>query len=147
MPHKRRNGRETLKAFSERALQATMDGTLIPPMVYIPVNLRRSKARLAEDVITTNAKNAAEVEAQISQADPDGFLIAIMQGQPIPCFVLHKDDDGLVEVRMEYSVPDLLLRSEVAMELARRKARARINNSPDEIAYKAMIEKAADGIR
>lgn len=141
---KRRNGRETLKAFSERALKATMDGTLIPPMVYIPVNLRKSPTRV-QDIVTTNAKTADEIKAQIAEADPNGFLIALMQGQPIPSFVMFKREDGTIEVHVEFSTPDLLLRAEVAMELARRNMRIKSNHENDE--YNAMIEKAADGIR
>lgn len=144
--------RETLKQFTERALEASLNGTLIPPTVYIPVSLRKRTTRLAEDDIsvTLNPKSTAEIEDQIARADPTGFLIAIMQGQPIPQFVVGqaprltnaKAEIPHLEVRMELVTAPIELRTEVALELARR-ARA-TKTDPEKARYDAMIKKAAD---
>lgn len=137
----------TLKQFTERAVRASLDGTLIPPQVYVPVNLRKRIARISERV-TLNPKTDAEVEHDIAQADPTGFLIAVMQGQPIPSFIVVKDDKtGTVEVRLELTTPDLALRAEVALKLAA--ARRAIKFKPDSVErkqYERMIEEAADGV-
>lgn len=134
--------RETLREFTERAVQATVDGNLIPPHVYVPVSLRKRAARLTEDDhVTVNPKTEAEITLQISKADPVGFLIAIMQGQPIPVFVVRQSPETKqsVEVVLELQTPDLKLRTDVAIELASRKGRYKKGDDQ----YEAMIARAA----
>lgn len=135
-----RKSKDAIGDFTERALRATFEGTLIPPIVYLPAGLRKSKARIQEHV-TLNPRTAAEVEDQIAKADPTGFLIAIMQGQPIPVFVVA---DDLKSLNVEYRNPDLLLRAEVAMELVRRR-RAR-GEKPGDTDFETIIEHAASNV-
>lgn len=143
---RRTANRETLKQFTERAISATVDGTLIPPTVYIPVNLRRRGVARVPETVTLNPKTDAEIDNQIALADPVGFLVAIMQGQPIPCFEVGKTNDVL-EVRLELRAPDLKLRSDVAIELMRLKRRAASNGDiVEKKNYERMIEEAANGV-
>lgn len=133
-----RASHETLKAFTERAVAATIDGTLIPPTVFIPAGLRKRRVRVRE-MHTLNPADAAENELRIAQADPVGFLIAVMQGQPIPSFEV-RETKGKVIVETHYTIPDLNTRTDAARAL---RARNRIKN--DDREYQAMIERAAAG--
>jgi hypothetical protein len=138
-----RKSKDAIADFTERALKATFEGTLIPPIVYLPAGLRKQRARIQEHV-TLNPRSAAEIEDQIAKADPVGFLIAIMQGQPIPVFVVTSLDDGQQRLNLEYRNPDLLLRAEVAMELLRRRKRDPKNDNAD--FDKIINEAAGDGL-
>jgi len=134
-----------LKQFSERAVEGALAGTYIPPMVYIPASLRKRGARLnITDQVTLNPPSSAENDDRIAKADPVGFLIAMMQGQPVPAFELSKAPNGSSIVKLDWRIADLALRAEIAMELValRRKA-ASSNRSTDD--YDAMIAKAAEG--
>jgi hypothetical protein len=134
----RGTSKETLKSFTERAVRATVEGTLFPPAVYIPAGLRKRKVRVRE-VHTINPADAKENELRVAACDPTGFLIAVMQGQPIPTFHV-KEHGGKIIVETDFAIPDLLLRSEVAMELSRRNRRADPKAKAD---YDAMIARAA----
>lgn len=107
-----------LKAFSERAIEATVQAELISPLVYLPRKLRGHKARLTVDnlKISTDPATIAENHVRIADADPIGFLIAVMQGQPIPEFAIRPD--GSVDVR--YSIPKLDERIELAKWLGQK---------------------------
>lgn len=138
--------RETLTQFTERAFRASFDGTLIPPQVYIPVNLRKRVARITEKV-TLNPKTDAEVEQDIALADPTGFLVAVMQGQPIPAFEVRKDDKGGIEIILVMQTPSLELRTEAALKLAAIRTRTKLKpDSVERKQYERMIEEAADGV-
>lgn len=110
--------RESLGEFTERAIRATDAGHLIPPIVYLPRGLRAHKTRLTVDQVrvTVAAPTVAENHVRILDADPLGFLIAIMHGQPIPSF--HITGDGAI--RIEYEVPDMERREKVAKFLAHK---------------------------
>lgn len=143
--HKSGHKPESLYDFTERAMRATVTGELVPPTVYIPVNMRRQFKRVTVDDarVTVSPPTDTENDLRVAQADPVGFLIAVMQGQPIPAFVMHKDDHGY-RVETEYRVPDLLLRSEAAHWLADRKEKKRKAGDPE---YEAMIERMAPAPR
>ena len=137
--------KETLKAFSERAIEGALTRTFIPPIVYIPASLRKRGSRLnLADHVTLNPASEAENDQRIAKADPVGFLIAMMQGQPVPAFELSKAPNGTSIIKLDWRVADLMLRSEIAMELIRLRRRARdAGKSTDD--YDAMIAKAAEG--
>jgi hypothetical protein len=93
--------RETLDQFTERAIRATDAGKLIPPIVYLPSRLRANNTRLTVDNvrITTDPPTIEENHIRIAEADPIGFLIALMHGQPIPAFEITQD--GAIKVKYE----------------------------------------------
>lgn len=138
-----RRSTENLKDYTERALEASLTDTLIPPLVYIPATLRRRGVRIALEASTVKPPTLEENELRVAAADPTGFLIALMQGQPVAAFEVHKDKQGATHVEVDWRIPDLALRAEVAMELARRAARGKRNN-PNDDGYEAMINRAAD---
>lgn len=117
-----RRSKENLKDFTERALEASLTGAFIPPLVYIPATLRKRGVRIAEDdlSVTANPPTLEENKLRIAKADPVGFLIALMGGQPVPAFEVHREAGGKLEVKVDWRIADLPLRAEVAMELARR---------------------------
>lgn len=108
--------RETINEFTERAIRATDAGKLIPPIVYLPTHLRGRNLRLTVDHVklTMDPPTVAENHVRIAQADPVGFLIAVMHGQPIPAF--HIENDNSVTVK--YEVADFDRREKIAMYLA-----------------------------
>lgn len=108
--------RERIDDFTERAIRSTEAGKLIPPIVYLPRRLRGSKVRLTEDNLryTVDGPTVAENHVKIAAADPVGFLIAIMHGQPIPEFRIARD--GAIDVF--YAVPEFETRVRVAKYLA-----------------------------
>jgi hypothetical protein len=110
--------RERLDDFTERAIRSTEAGKLIPPIVYLPRRLRGQKVRLTEDNLryTVDPPTVAENHVKIAGADPIGFLIAVMHGQPIPEFRIARD--GAIDVY--YSVPDFELRVKVAQYLGHK---------------------------
>lgn len=137
---------ETLIAFTERAIDATFKGALIPPLVYIPAKLRRIKdVRINVDGdVTINPATEAENVIRVGLADPVGFLIAIMQGQPIPRFIVERDGDGQ-KVRADFEAPPLDARLRAAEILARHKG---TKLKPGDDGYDAMIARAAsEGVR
>lgn len=132
--------RETLKAFTERAIDASFKGQLIPPLVYVPHQLRGKAARVALDgSVTVNPTDAAEDAARIHRSDPTGFLIAVMQGQPIPEFTITRDKQGAIEVALGFVAPLLPERLRAAEHLARVQGRVKKGDP----GYDAMIARAA----
>lgn len=113
-----RQGKETVHAFTERAIRATEAGTLCPPIVYLPRSLRRQKMMLTTDnlALSVDPPTLEENHVKIAAADPVGFLIAIMHGQPIPSF--HVTKDGGVE--MFYEVAELQNRIRAAEYLGHK---------------------------
>lgn len=131
--------KETLLEFTERAIDATLQGTLIPPLVYIPQRLRKQKARVSIDgSVTVNPVTTAENDIRIAQADPTGFLIAIMQGQPMPCVVITKEGKEF-RAHIEFEAPLLEARIRAAEHLAS----IRVKPKPGDAGYEAMIARAA----
>lgn len=132
---------DRLKDYTERALQATYSGELIPPIVYLPAKLRRGKQRLnSKGYVTLDPKTPEEVEASIAAADPAGLLIALMQGQPIPAFrISAPDPTGRVEIATEYVVAPLELRADIAWKLS---ARQRARKGNEDKAFAARVAEA-----
>jgi hypothetical protein len=97
--------KEKWTAFTERAMEATDINKLIPPIVYLPRRLRLNPERLTVDNVrlTVAAPTVQENHIRIADADPLGFLIAMMNGQPIPEFRITKD--GAIEVHYYISSP------------------------------------------
>lgn len=110
--------RERLRAYTERAIEATEAGALIPPIVYLPRRLRQSGLRLTEDnlCLKVDAPTLEENHVRLAGADPLGFLIAGMNGQPIPAFEIGARGDIVVR----YEVLDLDTRLAVAKWLANK---------------------------
>ncbi len=110
--------RETFDEYTERAIRATETGKLIPPIVYLPKMLRGQKVRLTVDnlALTRDPPTIKENHLRIAEADPVGFLLAIMHGQPIPSFRVTKN--GSIEI--DYEVPDMARRERVAKWLGSR---------------------------
>lgn len=104
--------------YTERAIRATEAGALIPPIVYLPRRLRGQKVRLTEDNLryTVDPPTVAENHVKIAGADPVGFLIAIMNGQPIPEFRVARN--GAID--LYYSVPEFADRMKAATYLANK---------------------------
>jgi hypothetical protein len=110
--------RETLDEFTDRAIAATDAGKFIPPIVYLPKRLRANGVRLTVDniCVTTNPPTIKENHLRILDADPLGFLMAVMHGQPIPSF--HVTTEG--SIRVEYQVPCFDTRVQTAKWLAHK---------------------------
>jgi hypothetical protein len=137
-----RASREKLKDYTERAVRATLDGAMIPPVVYIPAGLRKRKVRVREEYVMT-PPSEDEIDLKIAAADPAGMLIAIMQGQPIPVFKLEERDNKIV-VTTDYEIPDLALRASVATDLIERKRRRDTRAKKGTPEYESMIARAAE---
>lgn len=107
--------RERLDDFTERAIRSTEAGKLIPPIVYLPRRLRGQKVRLTEDNLryTVDPPTVAETAVAVAGADPIGFLIAVMHGQPIPEFRISRE--GAIDVF--YATPDFETRMRAARYL------------------------------
>lgn len=132
--------KETLLEFTERAIDASFKGQLIPPLVYVPQRLRKGVARVAFDgTVTINPATPEENDVRIGQADPIGFLIAIMQGQPIPRVVIERKGKGQL-ARVEFEEPGIDARLRCAEVLAR----IRVKVKPGDAAYDAMMARAAE---
>lgn len=110
--------KQTLDEFTERAIRATDAGKLIPPIVYLPSRLRGHNTRITVDQvrITTDPPTIAENHLRIGEADPLGFLIALMHGQPIPTFTITKEGSILTQ----YECADMKMRARIAQWLANK---------------------------
>lgn len=110
--------RNKLKQFTERAMEAVDAGKFLPPIVYLPRKMRANGLRLTVDNIriTTDPPTVAENHLRIADADPIGFLLAIMHGQPIPAFHIEKDGS----LRISYHVYSEDDRKDVAKWLANK---------------------------
>lgn len=72
-------------------LAMTLLGGEVPSIIYLPPTLRSRKQRVTTDgMVTLQPYTAEEIQKRVVQADPLGFLIAIMNGQPMPSFRLKK---------------------------------------------------------
>lgn len=137
--------RETMTHFTERAMRAAESGALVPPMVYVPVNLRKRATRLTiDDRVTINPATDAENDLRVSQADPTGLLIAMMQGQPIPTFELGIAADGTWHVKTTYQTAPLPLRASCAGFLIRRSRGARGKNGDKD--FDALVSNMAEPV-
>tara|TARA_R110000868_G_scaffold60469_6_gene184664 strand:+ start:974 stop:1309 length:336 start_codon:yes stop_codon:yes gene_type:complete len=96
--------------------------------------------------ITLDPEDIAENHLRIAKADPLGFLIACMNGQPIPSFVAL--DDGTI--RVDYEITPRTERIRIAQFLAGKttmkipKIMDPMKNARNEglSDYEAMIENA-----
>lgn len=140
--------RKSLEEYTERAIRATESGTLIPPLVYIPMRMRARLARTMEDgvTVTTNPATVEENNLRVANADPVGMLIAMMQGQPIPSFEIRAGKQpGELAVFTNFMVADIPLRAEIAMKLVAMQRR--IPRTDAEAAqYEAMIKRASEDV-
>jgi hypothetical protein len=142
---------ERLVAYTERAIRASDAGKLIPPIVYLPRKLRRMPVTLTEDnlALKVDGPTVAENHVKIASADPIGFLIAVMHGQPIPEFRITKD--GAVEVH--YVTPDFPTRLAVSKWLG-NKATLRwrpdghggLTDKETNSEHRAMVNRAASAL-
>jgi hypothetical protein len=117
-----KGSRDTEKAFTERAIEATealqVSNALVSPLVYVPRTLKAHQYRLTVDdlKITMQPEDIAENHARIAKADPLGFLIAAMNGQPLPEFRVQKDGT----VRVNYTVLTVQERLDLAKWLGHK---------------------------
>jgi hypothetical protein len=71
--------------YTEQAI--SLLGGEMPSIVYLPPDIRQRKTRLTTDgIITNNPYGSKEITDRVIAADPLGFLLAVMNGQPIPSF-------------------------------------------------------------
>jgi hypothetical protein len=119
--------------YTERAL---LDD-IIPSFVYLPRNLRSNGLRITEDMLrlTVNDHTEAENQARIRGCDAHGFLIALMQGQPIPTFIIEQDNS----ITVHYRVADMPTRIDIAKFFV---ARRKDGKDAPEDTYEAMIARA-----
>lgn len=148
---------ETIRAFTERAMTAADAQRCIPPIVYLPAALRAHRITITEDNLKVDVKPPTVIgnHVRIAEADPLGFLFALMQGQPIPKFVIipNRKDAGNT-IRVEYEVADITLRTEIAKWLGTRvtyrpASPNRPSGTPRTDEYNALIANASedDGIQ
>lgn len=132
--------KETLLDFTERAIHASLSGILIPPLVYIPAQLRHKKGMRVDfnDDVTLKPPSDIENIHRVQKADPIGFLIAIMQGQPIPRIIVSKEGNEY-RAHTEFEGPSLECRVMAAQHLSKFKGKLK----PGDAGYEAMIERAA----
>lgn len=109
---------DTLKAFTERAMECVDAAREISPIVYLPRKLRGHKMIVSVDDVKVShtPPDIAGNHARIAAADPLGFLIAIMNGQPIPAFHISGENS----IRVEYLVASEAVRIDVAKWLGTR---------------------------
>lgn len=129
-----------LERQTERAIKAA--AKLIPDIVFLPPEFRSTAARV--QVVTTKPPTKAENAKRIAEADPIGFLIAVMNGQPVPEFVVNDHVDP-VEVDIKYHNPSLELRSVCARYLAMVSNQKRDPNAETMKDFDAMVKNAAKG--
>lgn len=81
--------KDDILAYTEQAI--SLLGGEMPSIVYLPPDVRTRKTRIAVDgVITDQPYSQSEITSRVLAADPLGFLLAIMNGQPIPSFRLTR---------------------------------------------------------
>lgn len=75
--------------YTEQAI--SLLGGNAPSLVWLPPDIRKRKQRLTADgVVTGQDFTNEEINRRVLAADPLGFLIAIMNGQPVPKFRLQR---------------------------------------------------------
>lgn len=107
-----------VRELTERATEDPSLETLIPPIVYLPSRLRGKELRLTADNLrlTVDPPTVEENHLRIAKADPIGFLVALMNGQPVPVFEVEPDGS----VKVKYEVADISRRENIAKWLAAR---------------------------
>lgn len=138
-------GRAKTKNYTERALEQCS----IPAFVYMPRMLRPGDGsvhvKITPDEILDNHK-------RIAMADPIGWNIAVMNGQPIPQFRVDKG-----ELILEYFIPDMATRQRAAEYLGgkvtstrkltwelRQENQAMKKAKTTDVGYEAMVKEAAN---
>lgn len=96
---------ETVSDFTRRAIHASSE--IIPPVVFVPLALRRSRRRVVGHAVTRAPVSEAEMAEDIARAAPHKFLIAVMEGQPLPRFTITEQAGGSLKVEVEYVVPSI----------------------------------------
>jgi len=61
------------------------------PLLYWPSYMRTGNRLTPDGIVVTTPPDEKEQLKRIVEADPLGFLLALMNGQPVP--VLHKNED------------------------------------------------------
>lgn len=105
-------GRMKTKNYTERAL-ATCN---IPHFVFVPRGLRPGEGRLNVKIANSDI---IDNHARIANADPLGWMIAVLNGQPIPQFVIDKTS-GKDELVLTYYIPSVEDRFKAAEWLGTR---------------------------
>jgi hypothetical protein len=100
-----------------RAIRAA--DRILPPRVYVPLGLRQKKIRLEGRKLRTRKPSLVENLARINDADPVGFLIAVMEGQPLPNFIITPDATGF-EITVGFEIPTVQQRLNAAAFLGTR---------------------------
>jgi hypothetical protein len=152
-PRKRetKNG-VTQARYTERAIASVR--RQIPRIVYLPAALRGHNQTLTLDglQVRITGPQITDNHARIAEADPLGHLIAVMNGLPIPRFIVEDGPDGGdATVRVVYHTPTVEEQRDAAKWLAARVTfkhpgaytkgnPAQRQHSDD---YAAMIEEAA----
>ena len=133
------------KQLTEKALDLLHKRNhLVDPLVYVPASFRgpaRTRIRVDDLRITLEPHDLLDNAKRIREADPIGFLIAAMNGQPVPKFKILRAD-GVIELEYEtYSLED---RVRVAAFLASKITHQAINKNDKHSgkAYDTMIEEA-----
>lgn len=134
--------KQSIADLAARAARGT--ATMIPPRVFVPLGLRRSKLRIVGYRTTVAPPTQDEDEIAIAAADPTAFLIAVMQGQPIPAFKLTEKEDGSVDVDVVFDVPDMQTRANVALALSRRVKKPDTKDTDYEAAMRRAADQAGD---
>ena len=133
-------GRLKTKNYTERALA----GATIPSFCFVPRGLRPGVGKM--NVSITNAE-IVDNHKRIAEADPLGWQIAVMNGQPIPHFTVEKG-----ELLLTYMIPTPDMRQRASEWLGQRvtfKVPHAYKNSPISATvqhandYNAMIEQRA----
>lgn len=144
--------KQSLFRYTERAIRATEAGKLIPPIVYLPRLLRGQAVTLTEDnlCLTMDAPTVEENHIKITNADPVGFLIAVMHGQPIPEFRISQRG----AVQLFYNCPVMSERIEAARYLAhkatikrRPQGQGGLEDRDADRDYRAMVSRAEGALR
>lgn len=129
-----------LAKYTELALSRLKKGELAE-VVWLPPEVRGRQRIGVDGVPTTALPSTDEQLARITAADPIGFLLAVMNGQPLLTFKVVKSEDEIGKTRKagprmrgatklglqvtsdftvvaEYHTPSVADRKQVALELA-----------------------------
>lgn len=129
-----------LERQTERAIKAA--AKLIPDIVFIAPEFRSTAARV--QVITTKPPTRADNMKRIAEADPIGFLVACMNGQPLPEFKINDRVDP-VKIDIVYHTPTPELRAVCARYLAMVSNQKRDASTDTGTDFEAMVKNAAKG--
>lgn len=124
-----------LERHTERAIKEA--AKLIPDIVFLAPEFRKAAARV--QIITTEPPTRQENVYRIAEADPIGFLVACMNGQPMPEFKISGD-----KVDVIYHTPSLELRAVCARYLAMlSNGKGATGKTADGTEFSAMVKNAA----